>query len=420
MNYTDSSLATVHIWSPNYSSRTDSRWGNPEGKIDRITIHHMAGNATVEAVGNIFAQPSRQASATYLVGTDGRIAQCVHEKDRPWTSSSAVNDVRAITIEVANCKGDPNWEVSDAALAATIKLCADICKRNGIKKLNYTGDTTGNMTMHKWFAATGCPGPYLGSKFPYIAQEVNKLLNASTTTPTTQPKSTGTTAASLNIGDVVKIQANAPIYGTNQLFKNYIYTSTLYVRKKDDKTNRVVISTLKEGAVTGAVDAKYLTKVSSTPAASKPKTEPAKPSTPKLPGYTGLITYSAFAGGKWWADISSANADKATSDSYAGCFGWDMTAIRAKAQYGKLWMSVHTIGGSWSKKVDLSTGAYCGSNTAKIDGVKIWSETGHVDFQVHTKNGKWWSWIDSRNCNGTDYNSYAGVLGQPIDAIKMK
>jgi len=30
--------------------------------------------------------------------------------------------------------------------------------------------------MHKWFVATTCPGPYLESKFPYIAKEVNKQL----------------------------------------------------------------------------------------------------------------------------------------------------------------------------------------------------------------------------------------------------
>ena len=33
--------------------------------------------------------------------------------------------------------------VSDKALKATIELCVDICKRNGIKKLNYTGDKSG-------------------------------------------------------------------------------------------------------------------------------------------------------------------------------------------------------------------------------------------------------------------------------------
>ena len=88
----------------------------------------------------------------------------------------------AVTIEVANDGGAPDWHVSDKALASLIDLCVDICKRNGIEKLNFTGDATGNLTMHKWFQATACPGPYLESKFPYIASEVNKRL--SVTQPT--------------------------------------------------------------------------------------------------------------------------------------------------------------------------------------------------------------------------------------------
>ena len=158
---------------------------NPRNhKIDTITIHHMAGNLSVEGCGDIFASASRQASSNYGVGTDGRIALYVAEANRAWTSSNAANDHRAVTIEVANDGGAPDWHVSDKALAATIDLCVDICKRNGIKKLNYTGDKTGNLTMHKWFAATACPGPYLESKFPYIAEQVNKRLGATAAKPT--------------------------------------------------------------------------------------------------------------------------------------------------------------------------------------------------------------------------------------------
>ena len=137
---------------------------NPRNhKIDKITIHHMAGNLSVEGCGEIFADPNRQASSNYGVGTDGRIALYVDEANRAWTSSNAENDHRAITIEVANDGGAPNWHVSDKALAATIDLCVDICRRNGIKSLNFTGDKTGNLTMHKYFAYTACPGPYLES-----------------------------------------------------------------------------------------------------------------------------------------------------------------------------------------------------------------------------------------------------------------
>ena len=150
---------------------------NPRNKkISKITIHHMAGNATIEQCGKVFQPKSRQASSNYGVGTDGRVGMYVEEKNRSWASSSPENDHMAVTIEVANDVGGGNWHVSDKALAKTIDLCVDICERNGIKELKFTGDKTGNLTMHKYFAATACPGAYLESKFPYIADEVNKRL----------------------------------------------------------------------------------------------------------------------------------------------------------------------------------------------------------------------------------------------------
>lgn len=150
---------------------------NPRNhKIDTITIHHTAGVVSVETLGSIFAKESRQASCNYGIGSDGRVALIVDEANRSWCSSNRDNDHRAITIEVSNSANGGNWPVSDKVLAKLIDLCVDICRRNGIEKLNYTGDKTGNLTMHKWFAATSCPGKYLESKFPYIAEEVNKRL----------------------------------------------------------------------------------------------------------------------------------------------------------------------------------------------------------------------------------------------------
>lgn len=146
--------------------------------ITKITIHHMAGNLTVEQCGNIFANAGRQASSNYGIGSDGRVGMYVEEKNRSWCTGDRGNDHCAITIEVANSATGGNWPVSDKAYAKLIDLCVDICQRNGIKKLNYTGDKSGNLTMHKWFQATNCPGPYLESKFPEIAAEVNKRLGA--------------------------------------------------------------------------------------------------------------------------------------------------------------------------------------------------------------------------------------------------
>lgn len=164
-----SPLAVYTALSPNCSART-------AGKIDRITIHHMAGVGSVESCGAVFASPSRGASANYGIGNDGRIGLYVPEEKRAWTSSSTANDNRAVTIEVSNSEARYPWPVSDAAYRALIELCADVCRRNGIERLIYTGDTSGNLTRHNMFAATLCPGPYLQERFPAIAEEVNKRL----------------------------------------------------------------------------------------------------------------------------------------------------------------------------------------------------------------------------------------------------
>jgi hypothetical protein len=171
----NSNLVDYTRISPNKNPRKNDTY-NPSGKVTKITIHHAAGVASVEGLGNTFSKESRQASSNYGIGADCRVGLYVPEDHRAWTSGSRTNDYQAITIEVANSAKGGNWPVSDEVLAKLIDLCVDICQRNGIEKINFTGNVYGNLTMHKYFEATSCPGPYLESKFPYIAEEVNKRL----------------------------------------------------------------------------------------------------------------------------------------------------------------------------------------------------------------------------------------------------
>lgn len=191
MAYTNSSLVNYKKISPYRNSTRKNSTYNPTGKITKITIHHMAGNLSVETCGKVFQTSG--ASANYGIGSDGRVGLYVEEKDRSWASYSPSNDYKAVTIEVANCKGKPNWEVNNTAYNKLIDLCVDICKRNGIKKLNFTGDASGNLTMHQYFIATACPGPYLKSKFQDIADEVNKKLGATSDFGSTGGSSSGST-----------------------------------------------------------------------------------------------------------------------------------------------------------------------------------------------------------------------------------
>lgn len=166
----------------NYTKISPNKSCPRNHKIDTITIHCVVGQVTAERLGDIFAPSSRQASSNYGVDKDGRIGMYVEEKDRSWCSSNSANDNRAITIEVASDTKAP-YAVTDKALAALIKLCADICKRNGIKELKWKADKSligqvdkQNMTVHRWFANKSCPGDYLYERHGYIASEVNKLL----------------------------------------------------------------------------------------------------------------------------------------------------------------------------------------------------------------------------------------------------
>ena len=193
--FTNSQLVNFTKISPNRNTPRNA-------KIDTITIHHCAGDATIEALGELMQPVARQMSSNYGIGSDGRIGMYCPESDRAWTSSSAANDNRAITIEVSNNSTDPDWTVSDKAMDALIKLCADICRRNGIPRLIWKNDKSligqvdkQNMTIHSWFKATNCPGPYLLGRMGYIAEEVNKRLGVRSEGAGTAPPTGGTGAA---------------------------------------------------------------------------------------------------------------------------------------------------------------------------------------------------------------------------------
>lgn len=197
-------------------------------KILKITPHHCAGVMTAEQIANVFAPTSRQASSNYVIGNDGKVGLVVDEANRAWTSSSSANDNQAVTIEVSNSSTGGDWPVSAAAWNSLVKLCADICKRNGIKSLNWTGNANGNLTVHKFFAATACPGPYLMARMPQLAQEVNALLApapAPAPAPTPAPEPTPAPApAPLKVGDTVVPTALVDYNGTKLVQYDKTYT----------------------------------------------------------------------------------------------------------------------------------------------------------------------------------------------------
>ena len=190
MAYTNSKLV-------NYTRISPNRSVNRNHKIDTISIHCVVGQCSVETLGSIFASTSKEASSNYGIGYDGRIGLYVEEKDRSWCTSSASNDNRAITIEVASDTFEP-YKVNDAAYKSLIKLLVDICKRNGIKKLVWSTNKSErmnhlngcNMTVHRDYANKSCPGDYLYNLHGQIAKEVNAQLGSDTSSTATATNKT--------------------------------------------------------------------------------------------------------------------------------------------------------------------------------------------------------------------------------------
>lgn len=190
MVYTNSELVAVKKLSPNHS-------GKRTHSIDRISPHCVVGQCTAEGLGDWFGKSSTKASSNYGIDRNGRVGLYVEEKNRSWCTSSNSNDQRAITIECASDTREP-YTMNNKVYETLIKLCTDICKRNGKKKLMWLGDKTRSLnytpksdemiiTVHRWFANKSCPGDWLYSRLGDVAKRVTANLNS------TQPSTTGST-----------------------------------------------------------------------------------------------------------------------------------------------------------------------------------------------------------------------------------
>ena len=261
MAYTNSPLVNVTLLSPNHS-------GQRTHAIDTITIHCVVGQCTAKRIGEIFQPTSRQASSNYGVGLDGSIGLYVEEKNRSWCSSSNANDQRAITIEVASDTKEP-YAVTEKAYNALIELVADICRRNGIKKLVWSTDKNKrmnhldgcNMTVHRDYANKSCPGTYLYERHGDIAAKVNAKLGATTEV---KPEPTPEKPSAVKVGDIVKLASDAVYYGGKPIpgwvkAKNWIAREVV--------GDRAVIDKSQDGknAICSPVNTKYLTVVNAVP-----------------------------------------------------------------------------------------------------------------------------------------------------------
>lgn len=310
MVYTNSPLVVHTKLSPNHS-------GERKYSINRISPHCVVGQVSAEALGSWFAKSTTEASSNYGIDKDGRVGMYVEEKNRSWCTSSSDNDNRAITIECASDVKEP-YTMNDSVYEKLIELCVDICKRNDKTKLLWIADKDRALnyklapdemliTVHRWFANKSCPGDWLYERLGDLAAKVTTRLKPAAETPKEETeevvhkdikyrvqvgayselknaqdmvaklKAAGFSAiiktsennvvtekeepkeVILKEGDLVKMQNDAPVYGKTTKFQSWVYKTPLFVR--DIAGDRIVVSTVATGPITGAVHKKYLTKI---------------------------------------------------------------------------------------------------------------------------------------------------------------
>lgn len=165
------------IWkgSPNHYS------GRHGYQVTHITLHIMVGY--LAGTDSTFANQSSQASAHYGIGATGEIHQYVSEANGSYSDANYASNCSTISIEHEGGMAD-GAVCTQACIDASARLCADIARRYGWKKLWHDG-LKGNVWLHREIPGTDhacCPdlAPN-GLPFQQVIDKANAILNGKTT-----------------------------------------------------------------------------------------------------------------------------------------------------------------------------------------------------------------------------------------------
>lgn len=233
-----------------------------------------------------------------------------------------------------------------------VELTAHICKLYGIDPkgtVSYNGVTVPTILCHADSYKLNL-GSNHGDVYPWfnkmgktmddVRNDVAKLLG-STSTPA---------ATTFKVGDQVKIKAGVTTYTNGKKMQTWVTKATLYVREiRSD--NSVVISTLKEGDVTGVVYLKDIEKIGTTST-----TTPAAPAAPKE---DGKIDGNYLKGSKVQLATNFASTE-------FDCHGKDCCSTTLVDQ--KLVTYLQKIRDHFGKTVTINSGYRCATHNKSIGG----------------------------------------------------
>lgn len=144
--------------------------------VTHITLHIMVGY--LAGTDSTFANSASQASAHYGIGSSGEIHQYVSERDGSYSDANYASNCSTISIEHEGGMAD-GAVCTQACIDASARLCADIARRYGWRKLWHDG-LRGNVWLHREIPGTdhaACPdlAPN-GLPYQQVIDKANNLL----------------------------------------------------------------------------------------------------------------------------------------------------------------------------------------------------------------------------------------------------
>lgn len=144
--------------------------------VTHITLHIMVGY--LAGTDSTFANSDSQSSAHYGIGSTGEIHQYVSERDGSYSDANYMSNCSTISIEHEGGISD-GAVCTQACIDASARLCADIARRYGWKKLWHDG-LKGNVWLHREIPGTdhaACPdlAPN-GLPYQQVIDKANNLL----------------------------------------------------------------------------------------------------------------------------------------------------------------------------------------------------------------------------------------------------
>ncbi|WP_156759979.1 peptidoglycan-binding domain-containing protein [Microbacterium karelineae] len=170
-------------WAPITDQIVDTPWGRSRGDAPVVGLmaHHQANGDGPDSVAYMVGPNERDSHPTYATDKTGRVVGIVPPDLCP-SSTGYDLDRGAVTIELANIGGAPDWPVADAStetLAQLIAHHAAESERAGHPvEVNEPGRTQAGFWVgwDSQYRATECPGNDVRALIPAAVARANEIL----------------------------------------------------------------------------------------------------------------------------------------------------------------------------------------------------------------------------------------------------